>query len=75
MNSSMLKDVNSWRRASGWKVMNDNIFENRDTYCVSCGKPMTSETNTIICPECQEYLKENSKENIDLFSKNISYSK
>lgn len=55
--------------------MNDNIFKNRDMHCVSCGKPITSETNTMICPECQEYLKENSKENIDLFSKNISYSK
>ena len=51
--------------------MNDNIFENRDTYCVSCGNPMTSEMGSMICPECQKYLKENT----DLQSKNISHFK
>ena len=51
--------------------MNDNIFANGDTYCVSCGKPMTSEMGSMICPECQKYLKEN----INLPSKNISHSK
>ncbi len=51
--------------------MNDNIFENGDTYCVSCGNPMTSEMGSMICPECQKYLKDNT----DLPSKNISYFK
>ena len=67
----MLKGENSWRRVSGWKVMNNNIFKNGDTYCVSCGKPMTSEMGSMICPECQKYLKENT----DLQSKNISHFK
>ena len=43
--------------------MNDNIFENGDTYCVSCGNPMTSEMGSMICPECQKYLKENTDNN------------
>ena len=51
--------------------MNDNIFANGDTYCVSCGKPMTSEMGSMICPECQKY----SQENTDLSLKNISHSK
>ena len=51
--------------------MNDNIFENGDTYCVSCGNPMTSEMGSMICPKCQKYLKEN----IDLPSKNIYHFK
>ena len=51
--------------------MNNNIFENGDTYCVSCGNPMTSEMGSMICPECQKYLKEN----INLPSKNISHFK
>ena len=42
-----------------------------DTYCVSCGKPMTSEMGSMICPECQKYLKENT----GLPSKNISHLK
>ena len=37
--------------------MNENKFKNGDTYCVSCGKPMTSEMGSMICPECQKYLK------------------
>lgn len=51
--------------------MEDNIFKDGDIYCVSCGKLMTSEMGSMICPECQKYLKENA----DLPSKNISYSK
>ena len=43
--------------------MTDNIFENGDTYCVSCGNPMTSEMGSMICPECQKYLKENTDNN------------
>lgn len=51
--------------------MNNNIFENGDIYCVSCGNPMTSEMGSMICPECQKYLKDNT----DLPSKNISHFK
>ena len=51
--------------------MKDNIFENGDIYCVSCGKLMTSEMGSMICPKCQKYLKEN----IDLPSKNIYHFK
>ena len=49
--------------------MNNNIFENGDIHCVSCGKLMTSEMGSMICPECQKYLKENE----DLHLKNVSY--
>lgn len=51
--------------------MNNNIFKNGDIYCVSCGNPMTSEMGSMICPECQKYLKDNT----DLPSKNISHFK
>ena len=51
--------------------MNNNIFENGDIYCVSCGNLMTSEMGSMICPECQKYLKDNT----DLPSKNISHFK
>ena len=47
------------------------VIPDGDTYCVSCGNPMTSEMGSMICPECQKYLKENT----DLQSKNISHFK
>ena len=42
--------------------MNNNIFENGDIYCVSCGNPMTSEMGSMICPECQKYLNKYQSE-------------
>ena len=43
--------------------MKDNIVKDGDIYCVSCGKPMTSEMGSMICPECQKYLEENTDNN------------
>lgn len=51
--------------------MNENKFKNGDTYCVSCGKPMTDELGTMICYDClHNLLKINEYKNNKETNKN-----